>query len=214
MTTTETLWTPARGPYVASWSAELPALESSLTLRPDGDGITWADQTERDTDPFGGCWARVEGAQGEGEPLLDQMNPHRQRDCFLNWWCQVCATPCSHTTQGRLFLRTTDDPDPEGDFVSQPPLCLPCAGQAIKRCPHLRGRAVAVRARKPRLSRAKGYAYVPNGHGGLWPAMKVDVPLDDTTRLPWVLISQYLAELRDCTVVDLEEELERHAAAA
>ncbi|MFI9358621.1 hypothetical protein ACWGQL_33040 [Streptomyces lydicus] len=43
--------------------------------------------------------------------------------------------------------------------------------------------------------------------------MKVDVPLDDKKRLLWVLISQYVAELRGCTVVDLLQELERHDAA-
>ncbi|MEV7381890.1 hypothetical protein [Streptomyces lydicus] len=212
MTTSKRLWTPDRAPYVASWSSELPVLERSLTLRPDGGGIAWADGTERDTDPFGGCWARLEGTQGEGEPLLDHMNPHRQRDCFLNWWCQVCATACSTTDQGRLFLRILDDPDPEGALVTQPPVCLPCAYQAVRRCPHLRGRAVAVRSRQPRLCRAKGFAYVPNGDGGLWPAMRVDVPLDDKKRLPWVLLSQYVVELRDCTVVVLDQELERHGA--
>lgn len=214
MTPTRELWTPDKAPYVALWDQELPVLERSLILRPDGKGIAWVDEGAQDRDPFGGLWARVEGIQGEGQAVFDEMQPQRHRDCFLNWWCQVCAKPSSRTTEGRLFLRTTADPDPEGDLVTQPPVCLPCAATSVKRCKHLRGRAVAVRSRQPRLSLAKGFAYVPNDHGGLWPAMRVDVPLDDRDRLLWVLISQYAAELRECKIINLDEELERYGIVA
>ncbi|MFF4283005.1 hypothetical protein ACFY0Z_30010 [Streptomyces kronopolitis] len=208
-------WTPQRAPFVAVWTDERAVLAKDLVLKRNGKGITWKDgETPQDRDRFGALWARLEGHQGAGTPVFDEMAPIRQRDCFLHRRCQVCRKPASQTDKGQLFLRTTDDPGPEKARVTQPPVCLPCAADSTRRCKHLRGRALAVRSKKPRLRTALGVAYSPLPDGILYAAGPVDVPLRDKARLRWVLVSHYEAELHQCTIVDLDEELKHHDAAA
>ncbi|MFG2227367.1 hypothetical protein [Streptomyces sp. NPDC048644] len=196
-------------PYITAWSEERVSVRS-LTVRRDGAGLGYRDETPGDRDAHGVLWSRLVEAPGEGKPNFRKVHPVRQRRALLEGLCQVCGGPAGRTSRGWLFLLPRPDGDewspgwPEGKYGTKPPVCVPCAALAVRHCPHL-SEPVAVRVRKPRprgvfggfhaprgtaLSAASDDGYLPYGH----------------PHAAWFLASQLVVELRRCTVVDLGAE--------
>lgn len=199
---------PTTVPHVARWSDEETPLWSALAAA--GGRLVYRDEAPGDRDARGVLWGRVGHAPGQGRPHYSEMHPARQRAAMLGRLCQVCAGPASRTRAGWLFLAHQEDDTPPGwpdGFLSvQPPLCLPCAGQAVRECPSLAGRALALRVRKPVPFGVYGNVYLPG------PAELEEVGAGHTLRYGdpatrWMVASQLVMELRRCTVVDLTAEL-------
>ncbi|MGX2995035.1 hypothetical protein JNUCC64_12165 [Streptomyces sp. JNUCC 64] len=190
----------------------------TLGVRPDGEGLGYRDETASDRDARHVLWSRVTQAPGRGRPDFGSVHPLRQRDAMTRFACQVCGGEASRTAKGWLFLLPAATgscgPEwPEGVLHTKPPLCLPCAGTALKYCPHLR-EPIAVRARKARPSGVLGAFYVQgNADGTLSSSRDCYLP-HGHPRSRWFLASQQVAELRRCTRVDLRTELSRPARGA
>ncbi|MFJ6212156.1 hypothetical protein ACIQGZ_02290 [Streptomyces sp. NPDC092296] len=157
-------------------------------------------------------WERLSQAVGAGRPVYRVMHPDRQRRAMLELLCQICGGPASRTSRGWLFLANRTGPElaaaggAEEMLTAQPPLCLPCAGIAVRQCPSLTGRHTAVRSRKPSLWGVWGSVYRPGG--------RVLEEVGEGASLPyghpgtrWLLASQLIRELRRATPVDLTTEL-------
>lgn len=187
-------------PYAARWSAESAGGSGRLIIRPDG--IRYRDETAADRDRNGVLWARVGHAPGEGRPDYRSMHPRRQREAMTKRLCQVCGGPADRNAKGFLFLLPrTDADDVDGSYTTKPPICLPCAGVALRHCPHL-AEPLFVRSRKPRVWGVFGDLFTPAG--GL-------APSDDNggylpyghPAAPWFLASQSVARLDRCTRVTM-----------
>lgn len=205
-------------PYVASWSEERPVRESLLRVRPDGGGLRWSDEVTEDRDDRGVLWGRTQAAQGTGFPQFHLVHPHRQRETMQRMLCQVCAQPASRTSRGWLFLMSDETAErmlaEGGDLCTQPPLCVPCAGISSLRCPHLRNRTIAIRAKRVRPYGVDGVLYAPTPRGDAAtpvPHSGTVYPYSAGIRpLRWVLASQLVMQLSRVTIVDLDGE-SRHA---
>ncbi|MFD7894287.1 hypothetical protein [Streptomyces sp. NPDC059743] len=92
-----------------------------------------------------------------------------------------------------------------------PPVCVPCAVTAVRSCPHLRMRYVALRVGLVTVAGVRGELYRP---GGLFPeAYDADGVAWDDWRVRWILAAQLVIELHHFTVADLEDLAEGCAAA-
>jgi hypothetical protein len=189
-------------PYVASWSAETVTVGQILTVRPDGSGLCYQSEEAGDRDRQGVLWTRMTYAPGAGKPDFSSMHPARQREAMQSLLCQVCGGPASRTACGYLFLvpggagQIGDD----GVLCTKPPLCEPCAGLAVRHCPHLKN-PVALRVRKPRVWGVIGDQYAPGPRGGLI-ALPTDGYMPYGHRAGhWFLAAQLVLELERCTRV-------------
>ncbi|WP_328915484.1 MULTISPECIES: hypothetical protein [unclassified Streptomyces] len=191
-------------PYAAAWSGEKATVGGALTVRPDGSGLAYRDETPADRDRNGVLWARMTDSPGAGRPNYRMMHAHRQRHAMLHLLCQVCGGPADRTSRGVLFLLPRPDPAeqaqpdwPEGGLCSKPPVCRPCAALALRHCPHLTD-PLFVRSRKPRVWGAFGGFYVPGPGGSLTPTPDDHLPYGHPGT-PWFLASQLLLQLTRCT---------------
>lgn len=189
-------------PYATAWSAETPTMRS-LTVRVDGSGLVYRDETPADRDRNGVLWARVLHAPGEGRPHYRSLHPQRQRRAMFGMLCHVCGGPASRTSQGWLFLiqrpNTTKTVNwPEGALSTKPPICRPCLALAMRHCPHLTV-PVAVRSRKPRVWGAFGGFVTATSAGELSVAADDYLPYGDPA-FRWFLASQLVVELTRCGV--------------
>jgi hypothetical protein len=211
-------------PYVAPWSGERPTT-ASLTVRADGKGLAYADQRRGDRDRHGVLWARLGEAPGGGRPNYRAQHGRRQRLAMLHRLCQVCGGPADRNGKGWLFLLerpTAEDPTaldpaagspaaggpagwPEGGLSTKPPVCLPCAGLALRHCPHLTD-PLLVRCRKPRPWGVFGGFFLPApGGGGLTASGDAHLPYGHPGT-PWFLASQAVTELIRCIVTSRDAE--------
>lgn len=199
-------------PYITAWSGEREISRSSLLL--DMGGLRYREDHEEDRDRLGGLWERWTGDYGDGEPQWRAVNSERHRTAMENLRCQVCCGPASQTGKGWLFL----DRGPataatlERTISAQPPLCLGCAPVARDRCPNLRNRCVAFRAKKCPVWGVLGTAFVARPRLARRPTDQLEV--EKVVRVPYgtrelryVLASQLLREMRRVTVIDLDVEL-------
>ncbi|WP_328915421.1 MULTISPECIES: hypothetical protein [unclassified Streptomyces] len=191
-------------PYAAAWSGEKATVGGALTVRPDGSGLAYRDETPADRDRNGVLWARLRHAPGQGRPNYPAMHSHRQRHAMLNLLCQVCGGPADRTSRGWLFLfpRPAGPADPAPDahedaLTTKPPVCRPCAALALRHCPHLTD-ALFVRSRKPRVWGVFGGYLTPAPDGGLTPSADDYLPYGHPTA-PWFLASQAVLHLTRCT---------------
>ncbi|WP_228078594.1 hypothetical protein [Streptomyces profundus] len=102
-----------------------------------------------------------------------------------------------------LLGEDPDDPAswPEELLTSHPPVCLPCAVKAVRFCPHLARRYVALRVWQFSIVGVWAALYRP----GFPLPVAVDaagVAYDDT-RVRWLRASQLITRLETFTVVDL-----------
>ncbi|MDT0347287.1 hypothetical protein [Streptomyces litchfieldiae] len=183
-----------------------------MTLRDDGVGLAYRDETPRDRDRHGVLWARFDEAPGEGQPNFKAMHPHRQRHTMLHKLCHVCGGPAGRTSRGVLFLmqrpdaRHTPPSWPEDVVTSKPPICRPCAALAVRHCPRLTD-PVIIRSRKPRIWGVFGAFCRPYPDGRVTPFPHNDyLPYGHPTA-HWFLAHQLVAELTRCTEADLDTEL-------
>jgi hypothetical protein len=203
MTSTLT-WGAARipVPFVAVWSEETVSVNGLISR---GGRLAYRDETSEDRDPEGVLWARMSTRIGEGRPDFGGLHPARQRQAMLEMRCQVCGGPASRTRTGWLFVMPRPRHDeaprtwPEGERMTAPPVCEPCAAVAMLHCPHLRD-PIAIRARRVRPWGAFGGVFLPT------PAGLVQLPTDNVVpyrqeAARWCLASQLVVELTRCTVI-------------
>ncbi|MET9967922.1 hypothetical protein ABZZ80_18850, partial [Streptomyces sp. NPDC006356] len=147
-------------PYITARQGEQADSLSNLSLRAGGKGLFYLNEGPGDRDERGVLWARCSqsrcGNDIVGRPRWRDVHPSRQRECMEDLRCQVCVQQPSRTELGYLFLAAQQDDRStdgwEGHLTAQPPLCLEHAKAAIEQCGYLvRARAVALRARVPRL---------------------------------------------------------------
>jgi len=193
-------------PYIATWSEEA---ESPATLVLTPGGIGYKDENPLlDRDARGVLWVRHAHQPGKGRPDFGGVNTLRQRRVMSRFLCQVCAGPASRTNEGLLFLLSDQHnggPDwPEEEVTAHPPLCLRCAGLAVRLCPHLGDGYVAVRASRPEVVGVVGRLYNHDlsirESEGLFLHSRRDL-------LSMVVATQLLGALQGCTVIDLKAEL-------
>ncbi|WP_254407055.1 hypothetical protein [Streptomyces sp. GMY02] len=200
---------PGVVPYVTAWSAEWPLYPPPVTGRSGGRGIAYVDEHSIDRDEEGVLWTRAMYRPGQGRPEFGNVHPLRQRRAMQRMLCQICGGPADRNGQGVLWLLADHRGDwpgwPETMAATHPPVCLPCAAESTRACPHLRRGFVTVRVREPRISGVYGARYYPpNPFIG---------PVEDVVKaygdhgIRWVIASQLAMELRGCTFVDLTAEL-------
>ncbi|MFE7330832.1 hypothetical protein ACFU8W_39020 [Streptomyces sp. NPDC057565] len=186
-------------PYIASWSAE--QARSPVVIGPRG-GITYQDEGPYDRDADGYLWLRAPAKQGCGRPEFGRVHPLRQRRVMRRLLCQVCGGPADQDERGTLWLledhRTDWEGWPNGLLTTHPPVCVPCAREAVRSCPNLRSGCVAVRVGSSDVSGIYGVRYLPGS-----PMTSGVVEYGDPAGR-WVLASQLVRGLSDCTV-DLAE---------
>lgn len=205
MTTTSSR--PEIVPYVTKWSAE-SVPEPTLAFA-GGDGIAYVGETPADRDDRGVLWRRQGEAQGEGKAQYGKVHGPRQRKVMQELLCQVCGEPADRDDRGVLWLLEDNRADwknwPENLLTVHPPVCLPCARQAVDQCPHLRGNCVAVRVAESDVCAVYGMLYSP---AGLRPTpLNFDVIAYTGWASPWVLAGQLVRGLNGCTLVDIRAEL-------
>ncbi|MEY9875732.1 hypothetical protein ABH931_005236 [Streptacidiphilus sp. MAP12-33] len=201
-------------PFITSRHGEVAGPLSDIVLGPGG--LRYRDEVPADRDGRGALWGRCEQALSDA-PRWRDVNPVRQRLCMERMLCQVCTGPADRNESGWLFLHGPDGTGSgqtaEGVLTAQPPLCLPHALRAAVECPHLDGRPVAMRVRRPLLYGVLGTVYL-HGHQGEPLALPGGdpVPFGDP-RLPWTLASQLVCCLLGVTVTDLSREASLRRAA-
>ncbi|RKN46841.1 hypothetical protein D7294_01080 [Streptomyces hoynatensis] len=177
--------------------------DGALTVRADGRGLAYRDETPGDRDRHGVLWARVRPQPGSGRPDFRTMHPTRQRRAMLELLCQVCGRPADRNGRGWLFALRHPGPDedipgwPEGLLCSKPPVCAPCAHLAARHCPHL-GEPAFVRVRKPRVWGVFGGFFTPRPQGGLSASEDDHVPYGHPAT-HWFLANQLVLELTRTT---------------
>ncbi|SDH35431.1 hypothetical protein SAMN05216553_1204 [Lentzea fradiae] len=200
-------------PYITSWSAE-QEIPSRVVELP-GIGIGYANEMFGDRDAQGVLWLRSGVRHGVGKPEFGKVHPLRQRRAMRKLLCQVCAGPADLNDDGLLWLLRDYRSDwtgwPDGMGCTEPPVCLPCASVSLRLCPALRRGAAAVRVRESVVAGVRGALYRKSPIGPV-SAEDVNVAYDDPD-IRWVVASALIRELRDCTLVPLEELIEQRYAA-
>jgi hypothetical protein len=212
-------------PYITMREGEEPVPESMLGIRYNRAGapigLCYRQELPLDRDDRGVLWARtsqnlsLDTRRPTGKPNFAAMHPSRQREMMSALRCQVCGGQASRTESGYLFLEMAGDGDAEGIMTGQPPVCLEHAVDGVKRCSHLKDRGyVLLRSRVPRLLGVLGQGFKAVHHtlvpvAPLLAADVSDIPIPYRARelTPWVLASQLVRQLREVTVVDLEQEI-------
>lgn len=187
-------------PYIAAWSQE--RAPSPLVFAPRG-GIAYRDEDTCDRDGKGRLWLRTLIKPRCGRPEFGRVHPLRQRRAMNRMLCQVCGGPPDQDERGTLWVledgRADWDGWPNGLFTTHPPVCVPCARVAVRSCTHLLDGCVAARVGSSEVAGVYGATYRP----GQPPRKGVVEDGDPAER--WVLASQLVRSLSDCTVIDLDE---------
>lgn len=192
-------------PYVTTWTGEQ---EPSVTVveRRTG-GIGYARENLLDRDEHGVLWSQLPSCPGRGRPEFGKVHPLRQRRAMRRLLCQVCGGPADRDETGDVLWLWKDHREdwpgwPEGMWVTEPPVCVPCVGLAVRLCPALRGNAVTVRVRRCPVVGVYGTRY----RRGLRSPVAVElVNLGyDNPAVRWVQADHLIRELRDATIVPVE----------
>ncbi|MFE9810727.1 hypothetical protein [Streptomyces sp. NPDC005548] len=197
-------------PYIAAWSGEQPH-RRQVVYGPRG-GLAFADETIEDRDQHGVLWNGRAMRRGAGRPAYGDVHPARQRVAMEHLLCQVCGHAAHRDARGVLWLiedaRGEWDGWPEGLLTTHPPVCLPCAGMAVRMCPHLAGGGtLAVRVRSSDACAVYGRVWSSSPFGQPLRTAARDVVAYGTAAARWVVAGQLVRSLHDCTVVDLQAEL-------
>ncbi|MGW1123864.1 hypothetical protein [Streptomyces sp. NPDC002526] len=140
-------WRGIHVPWIAPWSAERTFTGQVIhRVGAGGSGIGYADELSHVDRRRGVLWTRQAVARGSGFPHLPDMHALRQRQATSHMLCQVCGGTTFDEAYERweerhLFVRRTENGQPlvEGERTLMAPLHLPCAGESVDACPHLRG---------------------------------------------------------------------------
>lgn len=218
---------PDEAPWVAAWTGDVKfqqkvVLRSSLPGGCGLPGIAFEDELPSDRgrhDVLLSRGRRPAPPGTRGEPRFGDVLLIRQRRAMRvgRLLCQVLGCPAAHDERGWLWLlpKTGDEYQegwPERDVTAHPPVSLKGAAKAVQRCPELAEHCTAVRVRNPRP-----YGVIGDLCGrdlarpaAPFPAVvekEALVAYEDRARLPWILASQAVLRLVDCTVVDIRTEL-------
>jgi hypothetical protein len=192
-------------PYIVPWSHE--RLDETPVIASPSGGIAYRGELPYDRDSLGVLWARRALRPGKGRPEYGAIHPQRQRNAMGSMRCQVCAGPADENENGWLWLLDVGDGThvADGEITTHPPVCVPCAGKAIRLCPAFRDGHVLVRVKDPTLDRVHGTLYRP---GNPIPVAgdKEFVHYTDP-KIRWVLAGQLVATLHGCTPVEDDELL-------
>jgi hypothetical protein len=191
-------------PYVTSWSGEVDP--PCRVVEVPGRGIAYADEVVTDRDRDGVLWFRTLFRPGLGRPEFGKVHPLRQRRAMGRLLCQVCGGPACRTEDGVLWLVRDHRQDwpgwPDGMGEIEPPVCLPCIRLSTQLCPALRKGAVVVRAGRYEIAGVHGALYT----GGPVPELVGRVTVSyDNPAIRWVRATSLVRELRDCTLIELDE---------
>ncbi|WP_232792188.1 hypothetical protein [Actinacidiphila yeochonensis] len=194
-------------PFIASWTSE--SAEQPEVVQRRGR-LAYLNERPYDRDGDGILWRRVPSSPGKGKPQYGKVHFLRQRQAMGGLLCQVCGRPAGHDSDGDgLLWLLGDAPDPQGACPSElvtghPPVCLACARQSVRSCPHLRQRYTAVRVRRFALSGVHGVLYRP-GFPSPVPYEVGGLDFGDD-RMAWMQAAQLLMRLDQFHAVDLESE--------
>lgn len=190
-------------PFIAAWSGER-TVRRRITWR--SDGIAYADEEPADRDQHGVLWRGRARARGVGRPRYGEVHPARQRDAMEHLLCQVCGAPADRDERGTLWLLQDTRSDwrgwPEDALTTHPPVCMPCARQAVDLCPHLRGRYAVVRVRESDPCAVAGTLWQPTALGAPQRLGNHVVSYQDPAAR-WVTAGQLVRSLHGCSLVDL-----------
>ena len=200
-------------PYITPLKGEAP-ITPKVVLREDGLGVRFPDETPNDRDRHDALWLRTgEPSPGRVIPRFKQVHPRRAGEVMLDMRCQGCNGEPNRTRDGVLFFTKPEvrhRPQrnwPDVVFTCHPPVCLPCAHQAMLACPFVLD-APALRARQARPWGIDGFCYRPDADGT--PRLDEEVDrcwYEDLKLLPWMVAIQPIARLSRCTLVDIRAEL-------
>jgi hypothetical protein len=200
---------PVPVPYVTKRSAEKTWTPRLVRRRKGAPGLAYVDEVPQDRDAFGALWVRASilPAARRGEPEFANMAPFRQRRCMADMLCQVCAARPEKPEGPYLFLmKDVGRPIQEGEVTASPPVCLPCAGKAVKHCGPLRRGFVAAQVRHAPAWGVAGVRYDPDTLQPI-PAPDLERVEYDTPDLAWTVAARSCSILYGVTPVDLAAEL-------
>jgi hypothetical protein len=187
------------------WTGEREPAVTIVERR--GGGIGYARENLLDRDEHGVLWSRHSSSPGRGRPEFGRVHTMRQRRAMTRLLCQVCGEPADRDAGGVLWL-WKDHRDhwpgwPNGMLVTEPPVCVPCVGLAVRLCPALRHGAVAMRVRRFPVVGVYGTRYRRGSHGPTAVNL-ANVSYDDPA-VRWVQADHLVRELSDCSIVELDE---------
>ncbi|MER5490658.1 hypothetical protein [Streptomyces sp. NPDC002490] len=180
-------------PYITAWSSERTVRPPVIT---QGAGIGYADETPFDRDADGVLWSREGVSPGKGRPDFGRVHLLRQRRAMRRLLCQVCGGAADRNEHGVLWLVGEDDI--EDMTTTHPPVCAPCAAQAVRLCPYLRRGHLLLRVQACVPVGVHGVMYRP---GVPFPRVERDggVTYDDP-RIRWTRAAQLIVRLEGCEV--------------
>ncbi|GAA2223117.1 hypothetical protein GCM10010232_04520 [Streptomyces amakusaensis] len=131
---------------MVAWSGETP-VESLVETRvvqgmPPSGGIGYANELPADRGEYGVLLnrGRLPARPGErGRPLFSSVHGNRQRRAMRKLLCQSCGGPSAVDGRGVLWLLdeavdAREPGRPEGQITAHPPVCVECAGEAVRPC--------------------------------------------------------------------------------
>jgi hypothetical protein len=187
------------------WTGEREPAVTIVERR--GGGIGYARENLLDRDEHGVLWSRHSSSPGRGRPEFGRVHTMRQRRAMTRLLCQVCGEPADRDAGGVLWL-WKDHRDhwhnwPDGMLSTEPPVCLPCVGQAVRLCPALRHGAVAIRVAHCPVVGVYGTYHRPGPRGPV--AVKL-ANVDYTNPLIGRVQADHLIrQLWDCTLIELDQ---------
>lgn len=192
-------------PYITTWSGER---EPKVTVVERRGRIGYARENRLDRDERGVLWSRCASLPGRGRPEFGKVHTLRQRRAMTRLLCQVCGEPTDRDADGGVLWLWKDHrgdwPDwPEGMLSTEPPVCVPCVGQAVRLCPALRHGAVAMRVGDCPVVGVYGTYYRPGPRGPV-PERLTNVKYSNPL-IGWVQADHLIRQLWDCTLVELDE---------
>lgn len=190
-------------PYVTKWSGEREPAVTVVERR--GGGIGYARENLLDRDECGVLWSRCSSSPGRGRPEFGKVHTMRQRRAMTRLLCQVCGEPADRDADGGVLWLWKDHRDhwrdwPEGMWSTEPPVCVPCVGQAVRLCPALRHGAVAMRVRQCPIVGVYGMCHRPGPVASGVANIGYDSPF-----IGWVQADHLIRQLSDCTLIELDE---------
>ncbi|MFI1831325.1 hypothetical protein ACH41E_33500 [Streptomyces sp. NPDC020412] len=195
-------------PYITPWSTEVMTVPS-LTLRPGprGPRLGYVDELH-DRDAGGALYVRQAHAPGRGVPDFRAVHALRHRRACTDLLCQVCRRDLLATSPDRQLYLLRDVGDlREGELVTTPPICPPCAIESTKLCPRLRGGAAAAWVEQPQLWGVAGIMCDPI-------TLEIEQAPEDAPAarisyedplLDWIIATQVVTKLVGVTPVDLAD---------
>ncbi|MGW7199410.1 hypothetical protein, partial [Streptomyces chryseus] len=207
-------WKGLHVPFIAPWSGEESPSSTLVVINGVGGlGLGYADEVPTIDRRNGVLWKRCSAAPGAGRPNLAGVHPLRQRQAMSHLVCQVCGTSTFDTNFARwgerhLFVvrDVGGQSIHEGERTRTPPICVPCAHEAVRDCSHLRRGHTAALVNRPQPWGVAGIVYDPD----TLQAIKVQSPdgltevAYDSPLIRWTVAHRDVATLHGCTTVSLE----------